>query len=55
VEGALLTYLVRPSAGGDTAPRLSGRRLITAKSWLLLTFVAFYSLGTVAWRATRSA
>jgi hypothetical protein len=52
VEGALLAYLVRPSAGGDTAPRLSGRRLITAKSWLLLTFVALYSLGTVAWRAT---
>ena len=52
VEGALLAYLVRPSAGGDTAPRLSGRRLIAAKSWLLLTFVALYSLGTVAWRAT---
>jgi hypothetical protein len=52
VEGALLAYLVRPSAGGDTAPRLSGRRLITAKSWLLLTFAALYSLGTVAWRAT---
>jgi uncharacterized membrane protein len=52
VEGALLAYLVRPSAGGDTAPRLSGRRLITAKSWLLLTFVALYSLGTVAWRVT---
>jgi hypothetical protein len=52
VEGALLAYLVRPSAGDDTAPRLSGRRLITAKSWLLLTFAALYSLGTVAWRAT---
>src|SRR5215207_7298770 len=52
VEGALLAYLVRPSAGGDTAPRLSGRRLITANSWLLLTFVALHSLGTVAWRAT---
>jgi hypothetical protein len=52
VEGALLAYLVRPSAGDDTAPKLSGRRLITAKSWLLLTFAALYSLGTVAWRAT---
>jgi hypothetical protein len=52
VEGALLAYLVRPSAGDDTAPRLSGRRLITAKSWLLLTFAALYSLGSVAWRAT---
>src|SRR5215211_562228 len=52
VEGALLAYLVRPSAGGDTAPRLSGRRLVTAKSWLLLTFAALYSLGIVAWRAT---
>jgi hypothetical protein len=52
VEGALLAYLVRPSAGDDTAPRLSGRRIITAKSWLLLTFAALYSLGTVAWRAT---
>jgi uncharacterized membrane protein len=51
VEGALLAYLVRPSVGGETAPRLSGRRLITAKSWLLLTFAALYSLGTVAWRA----
>ena len=48
VEGALLAYLVRPSAGDDTAPRLSGRRLITAKSWLLLTFAALYSLGSVA-------
>ena len=52
VEGALLAYLVRPSAGNDAAPRLSGRRLITVKSWLLLTFAALYSLGTVAWRAT---
>ncbi len=52
VEGALLAYLVRPPAAGDTAPRLSGRRLITAKSWLLLTFAALYSLGAVAWRAT---
>ena len=51
VEGALLAYLVRPSVGGETAPRLSGRRLITAKSWLLLTFAALYSLGTVVWRA----
>jgi hypothetical protein len=32
--------------------RLAGRRLITASSWLLLTFAALYSLGTVAWRAT---
>ena len=52
VEGALLAYLVRPFGGGEAAPRLSGRRLITAKSWLLLTFAALYSLGTVAWRAT---
>ena len=52
VEGALLAYLVRPSAGDDIASRLSGRRLITVKSWLLLTFAALYSLGTVAWRAT---
>ena len=56
VEGALLAYLVRPSAGNDAAPRLSGRRLITASgsSW---TFAALYSLGTVAWRTqpTRSA
>ena len=52
VEGVLLAYLVRPSAGDDAASRLSGRRLITAKSWLLLTFAALYSLGTVAWRAT---
>jgi uncharacterized membrane protein len=52
VEGALLAYLVRPSVGGETAPRLSGRRLISAQSWLLLTFAALYSLGTVAWRAT---
>jgi len=52
VEGALLAYLVRPSEGDDTAPRLSGRRLTTAKSWLLLTFAALYSLGAVAWRAT---
>ena len=51
VEGALLAYLVRPSVGGETAPRLSGRRLITAKSWLLLMFAALYSLGTVVWRA----
>ena len=51
VEGALLAYLVRPSVRGETAPRLSGRRLITAKSWLLLMFAALYSLGTVAWRA----
>jgi hypothetical protein len=50
-EGALLAYLVHPSAGGETAPRLSGRRLITAKSWLLLMFAALYSLGTVVWRA----
>ena len=52
VEGALLAYLVRPSVGGDTAPRLSGRRLITAKSWLLLTIAALHSFFTVAWRAT---
>src|SRR5829696_6202986 len=52
VEGALLAYLVRPSEVNDTAPRLSGRRIITAKTWLLLTFAALYSLGTVAWRAT---
>ena len=51
VEGALLAYLVRPSVGGETALRLSGRRLITAKSWLLLMFAALYSLGTVVWRA----
>ncbi|MDQ3438378.1 MAG: DUF2339 domain-containing protein [Actinomycetota bacterium] len=51
VEGALLVYLVRPSVGGETVPRLSGRRLITAKSWLLLMFAALYSLGTVVWRA----
>jgi hypothetical protein len=51
VEGALLAYLVRPFGGGETAPRLSGRRLITAKSWLLLTFAALYTLGTLAWRA----
>ncbi len=51
VEGALLAYLVRPSVGGETAPRLSGRRLITAKSWLLLMFAALYSLGTVVWGA----
>jgi uncharacterized membrane protein len=50
-EGALLAYLVHPSAGGETAPRLSGRRLITAKSWLLLMFAALYSLVTVVWRA----
>jgi hypothetical protein len=52
VEGALLAYLVHPSEGNDTAPRLSGRRIISAKSWLLLTFAALYSLGAVAWRAT---
>jgi hypothetical protein len=52
VEGALLAYLVRPSERDDTALRHSGRRLITAKSWLLLTFAALYSLGAVAWRAT---
>src|ERR687897_120864 len=52
VEGTLLAYLVRPSVRGETAPRLSGRRLITAKSWFLLTFAALYSLGAVAWRAT---
>src|SRR5215207_10001417 len=52
VEGALLAYLVHPSEGNDTAPRLSGRRIISAKSWLLLTCAALYSLGAVAWRAT---
>ena len=52
VEGALLAYLVRPSESDDAVMRLAGRRLITAKSWLLLTFAALYSLGTVAWRAT---
>ncbi len=51
MEGALLAYLVRPSVGGETAPRLSGRRLITAKTWFLLMFAALYSLGTVVWRA----
>ena len=51
VEGALLAYLVRPSESDDAVMRLAGRRLITAKSWLLLTFAALYSLGTVAWRA----
>jgi uncharacterized membrane protein len=51
VEGALLAYLVRPAGGGENMPRLSGRRLIAAKSWLLLAFAALYSLGTVAWRA----
>jgi hypothetical protein len=52
VEGALLAYLVRPSERDDAAMRLAGRRLIAAKSWLLLAFAALYSLGTVAWRAT---
>ena len=52
VEGALLAYLVRPSESEDVATRLAGRRLITAKSWLLLAFAALYSLGTVTWRAT---
>ncbi|CAN5837253.1 hypothetical protein BH18ACT11_BH18ACT11_03400 [soil metagenome] len=51
VEGALLAYLVRPSEGDDATMRLAGRRLISAKSWLLLAFAALYSLGTVAWRA----
>jgi hypothetical protein len=52
VEGVLLAYLVRPSESDDAAMRLAGRRIITAKSWLLLAFAALYSLGTVAWRAT---
>jgi hypothetical protein len=52
VEGALLAYLVRPSESDDAAMKLAGRRLITAKSWLLLAFAALYSLGAVAWRAT---
>jgi hypothetical protein len=52
VEGALLAYLVRPSESEDAPMRLAGRRLITAKSWLLLAFAALYSLGAVAWRAT---
>ena len=52
VEGALLAYLVRPSESDDAAMRLVGRRLIAAKSWLLLAFAALYSLVTVAWRAT---
>ena len=52
VEGALLAYLVRPSESDDATMRLAGRRLITAKSWLLLAFAALYSLVTVAWRAT---
>ena len=52
VEGALLAYLVRPSQSDDAVMRLAGRRLITAKSWLLLAFAALYSLVTVAWRAT---
>jgi hypothetical protein len=54
VEGALLSYLVRPSESDDAAMRLAGRRVIAAKSWLLLAFAALYSLGTVAWRATNS-
>ena len=52
MEGALLAYLVRPSERDDVVKRLSGRRLITANSWLLLAFAALYSLVTVAWRAT---
>src|SRR5215213_9651423 len=52
VEGALLAYLVRPSESDDAAMKLAGRRLIAAKSWLLLAFAALYSLGAVAWRAT---
>jgi hypothetical protein len=40
VEGALLAYLVRPSESDDAVMRLAGRRLITASSWLLLTFSA---------------
>jgi hypothetical protein len=52
VEGALLAYLVRPSDGEGAGMRLAGRRLIAAKSWLLLAFAALYSLVTVAWRAT---
>jgi hypothetical protein len=52
VEGVLLAYLVRPSESDAVAMRLAGRRLIAAKSWLLLAFAALYSLGTVAWRAT---
>ena len=52
VEGAFLAYLVRPSEREDVATRLAGRRLIAAKSWLLLAFAALYSLGTVAWHAT---
>ena len=52
VEGALLAYLVRPSERDDAEMRLAGRRLIAAKSWLLLAFAALYSLVTVVWRAT---
>src|SRR5215218_311363 len=52
VEGALLAYLVRPYESDDAAMKLAGRRLIAAKSWLLLAFAALYSLGAVAWRAT---
>src|SRR5215212_2027841 len=52
VEGALLAYLVRPSESDGAAMKLAGRRLIAAKSWLLLAFAALYSLGAVAWRAT---
>src|SRR5215203_3021950 len=52
VEGALLAYLVRPAESDDAVMKLAGRRLIAAKSWLLLAFAALYSLGAVAWRAT---
>jgi hypothetical protein len=52
VEGALLAYLVRPSESDNATMRLAGRRLIAAKSWLLLAFAALYSLVTVVWRAT---
>ncbi len=51
VEGALLAYLVRPSESDDAVMRLAGRRLITANSWLLLSYAALYSLVTVAWQA----
>jgi hypothetical protein len=52
VEGALLAYLVRPSASDEAVVRLAGRRLITVMSWLLLAYAALYSLVDVAWRAT---
>lgn len=52
VEGALLSYLVRPSEGRDAAVRMAGRRLIAAMSRLLLGYAALYSLVTVVWRVT---